>query len=598
DKQPAPISLDVGVKASQPKLDLKVKSKGTLTFDLAGKTYRFKDLNVDLGGTASTITLSKADLTASNILLDSAPERVLTEGLKVQAKGKLAADDLDFSLSAPRLDISPDKASSEPAEVNVALNGPERKVKAIVKVSAIEGSRKALNIRSTQIDVDLAQKDTSVKGTVTTPMTVNLDEKIFDLPKIQAEFTLSLPKAPQKTAKLSLSGATRADVGKEGVSGNMIAKIDESTLKANFGVSRFSEPAIRFDVDVDKINVDRYLPPKKDEKGGEAPAAKTPAAKTPEKAAEEPIDFSPLKTLDVDGKLRVGALQARNIKVGNLRSDIRAKGGRLAVDPLSADLYEGSTKGDISIDANANRIGVKQNLTGVSIGPLLRDAANKDILEGKGSVSLDVSATGSLVSAMKRTLNGNARIALRNGAVKGIDLAGTVRQVKAALGQKDAEGTASKVEKTDFTEMNASFVIKNGVAHNEDLSLKSPFLRVTGDGNINIGEDSLDYVVSVAFVETMAGQGGKDLTDLRGLAVPVRLSGPYAALKYRVEFSRMFSSKEQIEAGKELLRNKLGDIGKGLLGGGKEQGQGGEKEKAPPRKPEDALKDALKGLIR
>ena len=122
------------------------------------------------------------------------------------------------------------------------------------------------------------------------------------------------------------------------------------------------------------------------------------------------------------------------------------------------------------------------------------------------------------------------------------------------MGGKEAEGVASSTQKTDFTEMTASFAIKNGVVHNDDLSLKSPFLRATGAGDINIGEDSLDYVVNVILVATMAGEGGKALGELKGLAIPVRLSGPYAALKYKVEFSRMFSGKEQIEAGKELLK--------------------------------------------
>ena len=102
----------------------------------------------------------------------------------------------------------------------------------------------------------------------------------------------------------------------------------------------------------------------------------------------------------------------------------------------------------------------------------------------------------------------------------------------------------------------------------------------------------------------MAGQGGKALGELKGLTIPVRLSGPYTALKYKVEFSQMFSGKEQIEAGKELLKKsgeeQLKELGKGLLGG-KEKPPQGEKRGKPPassRKPEDEIKDKLKGLLR
>ena len=66
-------------------------------------------------------------------------------------------------------------------------------------------------------------------------------------------------------------------------------------------------------------------------------------------------------------------------------------------------------------------------LTGVSIGPLLRDAAKQDILEGKGNVALDLTTQGNPVSAIKKALNGTARLELKDGAIKGIDLAGAVR---------------------------------------------------------------------------------------------------------------------------------------------------------------------------
>jgi AsmA protein len=335
------------------------------------------------------------------------------------------------------------------------------------------------------------------------------------------------------------------------------------------------------------------MPPKKE---GEKPAEGKPAG------PEQPIDLSPLKPLDVDGSLKVGWLQVNNVKAANVRVDMRAKDGKLRLDPLLANLYEGSTKGAISVDANTNRFSVKQALNGIAIGPLLRDAAQKDILEGKGNVALDVTTQGNLVSALKKGINGKAQLALKDGAVKGIDLAGAVRNVKTKFGGKDAEGTASRTEKTDFSELTASFDIKNGIAHNEDLALKSPFLRVTGAGDVNIGEDSLDYVVKTAIVGTMAGQGGKELGELKGFTVPVRLSGPYAALKYKVEFSRMFAGKEQLEAAKTTAKETVKKELEKLLGGkpGDEQAPAGDQaqQAAPSKKPEEQLKEKLKGLFR
>ena len=96
--------------------------------------------------------------------------------------------------------------------------------------------------------------------------------------------------------------------------------------------------------------------------------------------------------------------------------------------------------------------------------------------------------------------------------------------------------------------------------------MKSPFLRVTGAGDVNIGADSLDYVVKTAIVGTMAGQGGKELGELKGFTVPVRVSGPYTAMKYKVELSQMFADKEQRSCQGDCQGSREGGLEK-LLGG-------------------------------
>jgi AsmA protein len=664
EKTPSKIELTATVKGVQPKADLTAVVAGTLTFDLAGQQYSFKGLDAKLSGSAldfhdiglalkgdlealaqaqrvavsglslegkaargedqynlklsapavestpevlaieglaaaasgtvAGMQLTDSKLSVPTVRMNLAQSRILLEGLALAAKAKAGADNIEVDLSAPRLDVTPDQASGESAVLTARLRGAQRTADIKLELSGVEGSAKALRIAALALDLDAKQEDSAVKGRLTTPVTGNLEAKVFELPKLAANFTVTSPAIPQKTVQVPLSGLVRADLGKERVFADIVTKFDESNIKAKGGITRFSTPAYDFDVSIDRLNVDKYMPPKKE---GEKPADGKPAA-----GPEQPIDLSPLKPLDVDGSLKVGWLQVSNVKAANVRVDMRAKDGKLRLDPLLANLYEGSTKGAISVDANTNRFSVKQALNGIAIGPLLRDAAQKDILEGKGNVALDVTTQGNLVSALKKGINGKAQLALKDGAVKGIDLAGAVRNVKTKFGGKDAEGTASRTEKTDFSELTASFDIKNGIAHNEDLALKSPFLRVTGAGDVNIGEDSLDYVVKTAIVGTMAGQGGKELGELKGFTVPVRLSGPYAALKYKVEFSRMFAGKEQLEAAKTTAKETVKKELEKLLGGkpGDEQAPAGDQaqQAAPSKKPEEQLKEKLRGLFR
>jgi AsmA protein len=361
-------------------------------------------------------------------------------------------------------------------------------------------------------------------------------------------------------------------------------------------MTNFAAPFTRFDIAFDKLDVDRYLSPT------EKRATSVKAASA--RQAEQPIDFSPIKKLNLAGSLRIDHLVASNVKAQNLRMDLKARDGRLEVNPLSADLYQGSTKGTASVNANNNQLAIKQSLSGVSIGPLLRDALNQDLLDGHGNVALDVTATGKTVSAIKKSLNGTVALSLKDGALKGINLAQSLRDAKAMFtgGTRDSERAAAPGEKTDFFELSASFLIREGVAHNDDLLAKSPFLRLTGAGDINIAEGSLNYLVKAAAVATSTGQGGKDLADTRGLTLPVRASGPFTALKYKLEFGSAFSdsAKQQVEAKKEELKGKLKDQIKSRLqeatkpAGEAAPATGGG---SPPSRPEDKLKEKLKKLF-
>lgn len=606
------LSLDAKANRGKDSFDLKLS---TPSVQASPAALAVEALIASATGAVGGMTLTESSLKAPTLLINMQTNQVRLQGLALAAKAKVGADNLDINLSAPKLEVANDKASGESVQLTAKLAGVERAADVSLKLSAVEGSAKALKVAALALGVDARQKDNAVKGTLSTPIAANLETRVFELPKIGAEFTVTSPSIPQKSTKVPLSGSARADLGKQRVTANLVAKLDESNIKAKLGMAQFAAPAYDFDIDIDKLNLDKYAPPK--QKGAQAkPAEPTaPASKPKEKEAEKPIDLSPLKALNLDGRVKIGDLVANNIKASNVRVDLHAKGGRLDVDPMQASLYQGSLKGNAKVDANTNQIAVRQALTGISIGPLLRDAVQQDILEGHGNVGLDITTAGNTVSAFKQALNGSASLNLKDGAIKGVDLAGAIRNVKSKLGAQDAEQSGSTTQKTDFTELTASFAIKNGVAHNGDLSAKSPFLRITGEGDVNVAQDSLDYTVKAAVVATTAGQGGKERAELTGLTLPVRIYGPYSALKYKMEFSQMLSgaSKEALkQMAKDALKDgvkgeQLKDLGKQFLGGEQKSAPAGEPppsgDQAQPaapakKKPEEELKDKLKGLLR
>jgi AsmA protein len=385
------------------------------------------------------------------------------------------------------------------------------------------------------------------------------------------DFATALKRnTPPLDARLALNG--RYALKPESVALEFTGKLDESTIKGKAAMARAKVAAYEFDLNIDKLNLDRYLASseKKQEKKGE-PAKPAPK----DKDADAPVDLSGLKGLNAKGRVEIGALQVQGLKLAAVKTEIRAADGRAEVGPHSANLYEGSLSGNLVLDGNANRVAVKETLSNIAVGPLLRDFAQQDRLEGKGNVTLDVNAAGKTVNAIKSALAGTAKVNLKDGAIKGVDIGAIITKARSALGSQQAQAADGK-ERTDFSELNATFVIKNGVAHNDDLDVKAPLFRVSGAGDIDVAKSTINYVVKAAVVATAKGQGGKERDDVAGLTVPVKLSGPLDAMKYEVDYRAVAGdlakskvggqAKEAIEKNRDKVEDKVRDRLKGLLG--------------------------------
>ena len=373
---------------------------------------------------------------------------------------------------------------------------------------------------------------------------------------------------PKADYKVDLSGTYRLNFEKQSFAfSGMELKLSDAadakkpplTLKGDVEFDA-SPQAIRFTLAADQLNLDRYLPPPaKAPAGGGAPAPARP---------EEPIDLSALKALNLKGDLKVGQLIASNVKLENVHLGVRAAGGKVDAEPLTADLYQGKLNGAASANANTNHFALKADLGGVALGPLLKDALNNDMLEGRGNVALDVQTGGNTVTAMKKALGGTAKLDLKDGALKGVNLQEQIQKAKSLLGSRSAAAQPAQTSgRTDLSDLSASFVIRNGVAHNDDLSAKSPLLRLSGAGDVDIGGNSIDYLAKASVVASSTGQGGKDLADLNGITVPVKISGPLDDPRIRPDLKAAAGNVAKQQAGKaeEKLKSRLEDRLKGLL---------------------------------
>lgn len=511
-------------------------------------------------------SLSDLDISSGRIRAEGPARSVSIEALALSARGKTGADAFELRLEAPRLRVAPEKSGGESVTLSASLSGAERKLSAKVRLSGVEGSPTSLKIAKLDVDLDAKAGDAAIRGQLASPVAADLGAQTLVLEQLSGKFEITQPKMPVQPLVMPVKGKLRADLARQAAALELATAFDESKIALKLDVAKFAPLVLGFDLDVDRLNVDNYLPPPGAKPAnGDAPAAAPPK--------EEKLDFSSLNGHDVKGAVRIGSLRVAKLKLAKLDLKLRLAGGRLDLSPINAVLYEGSASGSLMLNAAGNQVALKQNLSGIRIDALLKDLADKDILDGRGNIAADLSSRGESVAALKKNLAGTASLNLKDGAIKGFNLAQALRDIKGKLGSKqDSTQQGRAGDKTDFSELSASLKIAGGVARNDDLAMKSPFIRLSGAGDIDIGESRMNYLAKASVVKDAAGQGGRDLEHLKGLTVPVRIGGPFEKLSYTLELGSLVgdAAKAKVEEKKEEIKAKaqeqLKDKLKGLFG--------------------------------
>jgi AsmA protein len=535
---PSKIDLSAGIQANQPKLDITTQLKTTLTFDLDKQKYQLQGLELQAGGSALDISNLKVQA-SGDVSANLATQEFAAKKFALSASGVKVKDKFEATLDAPSLSLTKDKYSGSKLTLKANMDGAFGNVVASLTMPGVEGNAESFKVSALSLDLDVKQPDQAFKVKLVSPLSGNIKARQFNLSNLSVAVTATGDKMPNKSVSSEMKGSVQVDALKQTVQANLAGGLLQSQVKARVGVKDFADPAIKFDMDVDQFDADLYMPKKSSE------AAKKSQSAEP----EQPLDLSGLRKLNLDGSLRIGALKVMNVKSTQLRVDVKALNGQLNINPISAKLYQGSLNGSLSVNAQATpSFVIKQKLNSVDIAPLLKDAADLDLAEGKGNIALDLTTQGNTVSALKKALDGSVSVNLANGAIKGINLTKLVQGIQ-NLGKDTRVQTlgVDKSEKTEFSEFKANFKVHNGVAHNDDLAVKSTVLRLSGNGDIDIGHDSVNYNAKAALAKTEQG---------RTATLPVNVSGPFDALKFKVDYGALIVdvAKQKIDEKKEKLK--------------------------------------------
>jgi len=382
----------------------------------------------------------------------------------------------------------------------------------------------------------------------------------FNLRKWLGDHGVPTPKmADPKTLTRVGASLTLNSQGGTILLDKLALRLDDTRMNGN---ASLRGSAVGFKLDVDEIDADRYLPPTGEGTAGAEASQKKQAGTEPAagKAATEDEPLLPvelIRGLDIDGVLNVGKLTISKLLAEQVQLTLKAKDGRLTLGQQINKGYRGGFQRQVNCDVRGKKALTRVDgaAKGIQIGPRLKDLTGKDRLTGKGQFNAKLTTRGNSIDAFKRELGGKLDFRFEEGAVKGVNLAQLLRETKARFkGEKVPK--SNQPEQTDFSEISATGVIKKGILNNKDLLAKSPFLRVNGDGKVSLVKETLDYTVQAVIVSTAKGQGGEGLDELKGVVVPVHLTGAYAAPKYEIDWGKVLLDSQKGKV-KEKIEEKI-----------------------------------------
>lgn len=296
------------------------------------------------------------------------------------------------------------------------------------------------------------------------------------------------------------------------------------------------------------LDINTYLPPPaQNAQGGQSAQAHGVAMNSAWSAA--PLDLSGLRALDANLDLTVAALKFQRLNFSNVALNLRVANGAADAHLTRLQLYGGAGVGRFIADGSSATpsVAFELNAQNIQAEPLLRDAVGFDKITGHGRLVASLVGQGRSQAAVMHALHGNASFSFNDGQIKGVNLAAIARSIQSVLtGQAAGPGAA-----TDFAELAASFQVANGVAATQDLHMLNPYVRMDGQGLINIGEQSLDMRLAPRVVNSAQGQGGA--TGLGGLGIPFRIHGPWSHVSFEPALG-------------DVLQNALRNQTRGILG--------------------------------
>ncbi len=335
---------------------------------------------------------------------------------------------------------------------------------------------------------------------------------------------------------------------------DMQLTLDDSTLTGRVALEG---ERITYDLTVDDINVDRYLPPATE-------ASDAPAEEGSLDEVDLPLEV--MRTVNAQGQLKFGKAQFSGLTLTDAAFALTAVNGAVRLTP-TAQLYGGRFNGDIrlQVEGDSARMNVEQNLEDVNLAALGQDLLGSQDITGTGDVRLSLVTQGQNVGQMRRDLDGDVAFNVTDGSIEGIDLWYELRRGRARLSNDAEPAREGTARRTTFSSLSATGVVEDALLTNRDLNGRLDFMTIDGTGTVNLLDDTIDFDLVATMVDGPVLQSDPEMVRYAGDELPLRVTGTIDAPSVLPDFAAIVRQQvseeveERVDERREEVREEVRD---------------------------------------
>ncbi len=309
-------------------------------------------------------------------------------------------------------------------------------------------------------------------------------------------------------------------------------QVDQTKLKGSVSYQVGEEPALKFDLSLDQLNLDTYLAEYKTEYSKEPSptemtrpgqinldSAQTSPRIIPKASMEHylpvGLPIENLRNLTASGQLRIDQLSAWDVKASSLQATLQAEQGRLSFAPLDAELYQGLLRSKFILDVTQETPNYhwKGRLNQINLQMALASNIDNTISDGVMTSRFDLQSEGLSNKALKKNLHGLFSSELEQVKIKGLDLNQLLN------GTLETQATSTLLESVYLAGK-----WHQGVYSAKRFSANSERFSGSGSGTYDLNTAEIDSQFLLAIEKPTQA-----LSLLKGVVVPLSYQGSLQA---------------------------------------------------------------------